>query len=127
MRAVIVFCLLFLATSCTHSPSTDDADVQGSNIGRRTITGPVRIGLPGIRKCYETLLEKNNSAYGKVIVDWSIVDSGNVETASIKESDFKDENFHKCILSNVKTWTFPSPAKDQVVDVSHPFIFVPSD
>jgi TonB family protein len=75
-----------------------------------------------IKACYEIGLRRNTGINGKVVVKFTINESGKVIEASIEESTLGDPIVEKCILRMIERLTFPPPEKGQVT-VTYPFIF----
>ena len=49
-----------------------------------------------------------------------------VQTASITDSTLHDAAVEQCIVTRVRTWTFPAPDGGGVVAVEYPFVFTSS-
>lgn len=89
---------------------------------REAIRRVIREHINEIRSCYERQLQRTPDLYGKVVLQWDIVQGGQVRRASIKSSDLPGATA-ECILSRLATWKFPEPPSDQIGRVAYPFVF----
>jgi outer membrane biosynthesis protein TonB len=94
---------------------------QGS-IDREAVARVVNSHLQEVHACYERALLKDPGLAGKVVLEWTISTDGRVVAAKTKSSSLRNASVEACILSNLKTWTFP-PAKGGVVIITYPFLF----
>lgn len=99
-----------------------DAEV-GGGIDKEAIRRVIRDHIREIRTCYERELQRNPDLYGKISIEWDIEDKGRVTRAVVKENALGNRAVADCIVSRLKTWTFPSPPADQVARVVYPFVF----
>lgn len=76
-----------------------------------------------IRLCYERQLNFNPKLSGKVAVHFVIDGKGSVSVASILEDTMKSVPVNTCIISEVKSWTFPPPKGGVKVPANYPFVF----
>ena len=76
-----------------------------------------------IRLCYERQLNFIPQLSGKVTVHFEIDPQGNVLSSSLIEDTLKNQAVKDCILTEVKTWTFPKPQGGVIVPVDYPFVF----
>jgi TonB family protein len=95
----------------------------GGGLTKEIIRRVIRSHIHEIRYCYERELSKDPNLYGKIVVKFTILPSGNVHQAGIKSSTMGNENVESCILARVARWTFPKPYKGASVIVSYPFLF----
>jgi len=67
-----------------------------------------------LKRCYENYLRKNPMATGKLVVEFSLQNSGRVSSSRIKDSSFfKDETFKNCVqdvFTRIKTTPFTGDA-----------------
>ncbi len=78
--------------------------------------------INSLRICYETALSRKTGLGGKMLLNFVIGSSGKVEVAKVAETEIGDPNLQRCVLHEVRGWTFPSPEKGEV-SVSYPFLF----
>jgi len=73
---------------------------------------------------YNERLRDNPNVQGKIIVKWSINQSGIVVAGEILYSELDDETFKQSILRDIKSWTFPQiNIPDDLTTVTHWFAF----
>jgi TonB family protein len=113
MKAISL--LIFLLFSCSHQSKT-------SNL----IDDPLIAKQEKYRQCY---LESNSykgrtdESLGIVKVKFLINKEGQVKNATVTESDFKDPNFHACILDQIRQIKF-DPLETET-EVHQPISFIP--
>ncbi len=88
----------------------------------RIIARVVKMGMGGIKFCYEMGLKRNPKLGGKVVVEFVISRSGRVSTARVAFSSLGDSEVESCIVRRILRFRFPPP-KNGSVKVSYPFIF----
>ena len=79
-----------------------------------------------IRSCYERQLNRNPNLGGKLMLDFDIGEHGRVVgTPKIQwsSSTLKNRGVANCILLRLKTWRFPEPPRNNVVNVVYPLAF----
>lgn len=92
-------------------------------LDRDIIESYIRRRLDRIRLCYERQLNFSPKLSGKILVRFAIGKTGQVMSSSIAEDTMKNENVRSCILSEVKSWSFPPPEGGTLVNVDYPFVF----
>jgi len=78
--------------------------------------------IGGIKFCYELGLKRNPALSGKVEVEFTIDESGKVESADVISSTLKDTRVQDCILRKIRSLKFPQPSGGKVT-VKFPFVF----
>jgi hypothetical protein len=79
-----------------------------------------------IRSCYERELNRNPNLSGVLRLNFDIGELGRVVgSPSINwgDSSLKSRTVAGCILNRLKTWRFPEPPRNQVVNVIYPLAF----
>ncbi len=109
------------ATGAT-SVSLGNPDVRGS-LSREVVRRVVTRHIGEIRRCYERALGTRPSLEGRVAISWVIGGTGAVTSASVASSTLGEGAAEECMVSRVRTWTFPAPEGGGVVGVRHPFVF----
>jgi TonB family protein len=79
-----------------------------------------------IRSCYEKELTRAPALKGKIVVKFVVGGNGTVSQAAVGSSDMGSAVVEACVVSQVKTWAFPSPEGGGSVVVSYPFNFTTS-
>ncbi|MFP2912909.1 AgmX/PglI C-terminal domain-containing protein, partial [Pyxidicoccus sp. 3LFB2] len=105
----------------TRATARSIASTQGT-VDREAVARVINSHLNEVHGCYERALLKNPSLAGKVVLEWTIGAAGRVVAAKTKSSTLSNAAVEACILSSLKTWTFPSP-KGGVVIITYPFLF----
>lgn len=75
-----------------------------------------------VKYCYDAELKTNPTLQGRVEVAWT-VNKGRVVSASLFANTTGNEALGNCIVSKVRSWSFPP---EIVGDVIYPFILTPS-
>jgi hypothetical protein len=76
-----------------------------------------------LKRCYENYLRKNPMATGKLVVEFSLQNSGRVSSSRIKDSSFfKDETFKNCV-QDVFTRIKTTPFSGDSILVTYPIEF----
>ncbi|MFM8314253.1 MAG: AgmX/PglI C-terminal domain-containing protein, partial [Deltaproteobacteria bacterium] len=77
-----------------------------------------------IQECYlKHLDQKEAKTSGKVQVDWQIAPNGEVLTPQVVTSTMNSKNLEDCVLSKVKTFSFPPPPSDKPVYTTFTYLF----
>ena len=105
----------------TRATARSIASTQGT-VDREAVARVINSHLNEVHGCYERALLKNPSLAGKVVLEWTIGAAGRVVAAKTKSSTLSNAAVEACILSSLKTWTFPAP-KGGVVIITYPFLF----
>lgn len=100
----------------------DESEVMGG-LDKEVIAKIIRSYLGQIRYCYERQLSATPDLYGKLLVHFSIGQTGTVNTQSILSSSLQNKNVEGCVLKQVAAWKFPQPKGGTIVKVSYPFLF----
>ena len=100
----------------------EESEVMGG-LDKEVIAKIIRSYLGQIRYCYERQLSATPDLYGKLLVQFSIGQTGGVNTQSILSSSLQNKNVEGCVLKQVANWKFPEPKGGTIVKVSYPFLF----
>ncbi len=113
-----------LGSSLKVSPARarESTNLNGG-LDREVIEHVVRQRKDRIRLCYERQLNFIPQLSGKVTVHFEIDPKGNVLSSSFLEDTLQNKAVKDCILSEVKSWTFPKPQGGVIVPVDYPFVF----
>ena len=82
----------------------------------------IGVNIGGIKYCYERQLIQNQNLAGKIVVEFTIAETGRVESARVIESTMNANVVEQCIVEKMKRLKFPRP-KGGKVTVSYPFVF----
>ncbi|NOK03210.1 MULTISPECIES: AgmX/PglI C-terminal domain-containing protein [Myxococcus] len=105
----------------TRATARSIASTQGT-VDREAVARVINSNLHEVHGCYERALLKDPGLAGKVVLEWTIGANGRVVAAKTKSSTLRNASVESCILSKLKSWTFPSP-KGGVVIITYPFLF----
>jgi TonB family protein len=78
-----------------------------------------------LRYCYELALQSAPSLAGKVALAFAVAPSGDVAAASVQQTTVGNPALETCLVSRVRTWRFPVPARSPGFRVTYPFLFKP--
>jgi len=126
VRKIILFIFFSLLTGCSHAPENPQLSIQYP-FDKEKLRAVVLAHLGEIKACFADALKNAPHMSGKVVIQWTIITSGNVSEAHIKSSDLKSAETENCALQKIKTWIFPSPPPNEVAVISYPFIFGAKD
>ncbi|MBU8894456.1 AgmX/PglI C-terminal domain-containing protein [Corallococcus sp. M34] len=105
----------------TRATARSISSTQGT-VDREAVAKVINSHLQDVHSCYERALLKDPGLAGKVVLEWSIGLNGSVTSAKTKSSTLRNASVEACILSSLKTWTFPAP-KGGIVIITYPFLF----
>jgi hypothetical protein len=97
--------------------------VQRGGLDRDVIDVIIRRRQDRIRLCYERQLNFNPKLSGKVAIHFVIGKDGTVLESRLLEDTMKNASVNKCILNEVRSWTFPKPQGGLSQPVDYPFVF----
>lgn len=105
--------------------ATSAEDVFGSgNLDKTAISGVVQRRLGAIKSCYERELKANPTLSGKVVVQFTIQESGRVGDVKITSDSTNEPRVGQCIVNQISHFRFPSPEGGSVT-ASYPFVLQP--
>ncbi|OGB89246.1 hypothetical protein A2625_03645 [candidate division WOR-1 bacterium RIFCSPHIGHO2_01_FULL_53_15] len=88
-------------------PSTGTEPASpGSTDLKAIIENEINKLKPGLKRCYESELMRNNSLHGSVVLRFS-VNAGSVKKAEIKEDRMNNASVNQCVIAMIKNTTFP--------------------
>ncbi len=99
-------------------------EVESSSCDRDKIAGYVKRNLRAIQGCYERELKRNVGLKGKVVVRFTIGETGKVKEIEIEENTLGNDQVTSCIKNTIRMWIFP--IKDNECPVAYPFVFTSS-
>jgi hypothetical protein len=94
-------------------------------LDRELVRRVIRSHESQIRACYEERLLANPALEGKVSLQFSIGESGEVLAAAVDRdvTGLDDAALHACMASRVRSWLFPKPRAGGVTVVTYPWVF----
>jgi len=100
---------------------TESFTSQGS-LDADAIRQVVQKHIRGVKFCYEKQLANNPELEGKVVIRFTIGESGRVTKFDVEDTTLNNAEVEACILKRVRRWRFPQPDEGPVT-VSYPFVF----
>jgi TonB family protein len=101
-------------------------DIGGSGeFDAKLVTAEVKKRLRAIQICYEQQLRRNPGLQGKVVVEFTIEQSGTVSKASATANTTNDPAVASCVVDTVKRFRFNPGPEGGSVTYSYPFVFAP--
>lgn len=101
-------------------PLEQDAEV-GGGLTMEQIKEVINKNMGQILFCYEQGLQQQPTLSGRVGMRFIINGSGQVATASVKNSSLRSSQVEGCILSKLRAFRFPRPVGGVNVNVAYPF------
>lgn len=95
---------------------------EGS-LDREAIRRTIMSILNQIKSCYERRLKINSSLEGKVVIEFEIIEQGQVSYSKVKSSTLKDQNVESCVAARIENTRFPEPPTGLKGTVTYPFVF----
>jgi len=99
-----------------------DEDFVGS-IDKEAIRRVIRKNKRAIKACYELALNRNKNLYGKLVLQWSIIERGKAIKPKVVSNSLNDKEVANCIKRKLVTWRFPEPPANTEGVVTFPFVF----
>lgn len=91
------------------APATAPGSEVLGSLSQELIREVVRAHLNEVQSCAETAGMTPTAPSGQVTVRWKITSAGGVETPSLESSTVKNAEAEQCILTTLKSWSFPKP------------------
>jgi TonB family protein len=106
----------------------DGGDIGGTgDFDVNVVTSTVRKQLKAIQICYEKELSRNPGLAGKVTVEFTIEQTGQISKATATANTTNDPAVANCVVATIKRFRFnPGPTGGSVT-YSYPFVFAPSN
>lgn len=100
-------------------------EVDSSSCDRDAISKYVKRNLRAIQSCYERELKRNVNLKGKIVIRFTIGETGRVMgQPEVEEDTLGNEAVTSCIRNTIRMWMFP--IKDNECPVAYPFVFAPA-
>ena len=99
-------------------------EIISGTIDREAIRRVILANIKAIRSCYERELNRKPELFGKLVLSWDIGEQGRVVGTRVKSNELGSREVANCIMDKLKTWRFPEPPTNQVVEIeAYPFLF----
>jgi len=96
------------------------APIASARIAPEFFRAVVRAHLHEIQACYAEGLARRPALAGRVVLRWTIAESGEVIDAGVQSSELGDPLVELCMVARVRGWTFPANGRG-TIRVSYPF------
>lgn len=121
----------FAASGSGRSAVTVNVSAGGppgvsGGLNQSEVSAVMRTNNNQIRNCYEKTLKRNPRAVGKVKIQMIVGANGRIISLSQMQNTVGDSALVDCIISRIRTWSFPLPRGGQKVTVNYPWVFRPS-
>lgn len=103
------------------------ATSTGDGIPPVIIESIVNKELDRVRGCYEKAIVRDPTLAGRVAVQFTIDAKGAVPQASASDTNIADAAMISCVVSVVRSLSFPAPDKGGMMIVTYPFHFDSGD
>jgi TonB family protein len=100
-------------------------NVRG-NLDKEIIRRIVRTHLNEIRYCYEQSLVRHPSLSGRVVVQFTIANTGRVIASVLQSSTIPEPALNSCVVQATRRWQYPAPDGGGLAIVSYPFQLTPA-
>ena len=112
----------------TVSPdlTTSPGGAAGAGLPKESIRQVIDLHINEAKYCYEMRLKRNAELFGRIMVKFTISDSGSVIASTLESSTMHDDWVERCLVAAVRRWPFPAPPGGGAVVVWYPFVFTPT-
>jgi TonB family protein len=109
----------------THAITLDGGHplVRGG-LDKEIVRRVVRQHVNEVRFCYSEALARNPALAGRVVVQFTIAQTGRVIVAALQSSSLGAPAVEQCIVQATRRWEYPRPLGGGLVSVSYPFQLV---
>lgn len=106
------------------SASAADEIFGSGTLDKGAISGVVQRRLGAIKSCYERELKANPTLGGKVVIQFTIQESGRVADVKVTADTTGEPNVARCMVTQISHFKFPPP-EGGTVTASYPFVLQP--
>jgi hypothetical protein len=85
----------------------DDGEVQDQAADMQVVRDVIKRHLAETRACYARQLQEDPTLEGEALIKLTIAASGDVESATVVDSDVEDAGIEACIADVARRWVFP--------------------
>jgi len=107
-----------------NGKSAASASGKGS-LDKETFRAEIRTHGPEVQSCYQPELDKNQKLSGRVVVQFTIAESGDVTASVLQQTTMNNKAVENCVVGVVRCWKFPPAPGNGIVILSYPFVFTP--
>ncbi len=95
-------------------------------LDNQKISETVKRRIGAVKSCYEKELKRNPQLQGKIVMQFTIEESGRVSDVSAKSDSIGEPAVSECIKDAIGRWRFDKPEGGSVT-IAFPFIFAPAN
>jgi pSer/pThr/pTyr-binding forkhead associated (FHA) protein len=100
----------------------NEAEFIGT-IDREAIRRVLNAEKRAFAHCYNVELKKNSNVYGKLKLQWTIIEGGEVEKVKVVSNTTGSKKIARCMMNKLENLRFPEPPPDQQATVVYPWVF----
>jgi outer membrane biosynthesis protein TonB len=109
----------------TGTVATEAAEIDSSDIDQARLGAFVRARMGLIKSCYENALKRNPSLKGRLVIRFTILQTGGVTDVVATQNTLSAPEVASCIMSTMRSWRTQFRPSGPVT-VEYPFLFTPS-
>lgn len=103
-------------------------DIGGSgDFDASLVVKMIKARIGAIRACYERELKRNPTLAGKVTIQFTIEERGNVSGVKVTENSTGDSAVGQCVANAIQRFRFVPGPDGGSVTFSYPFVFAPQN
>jgi outer membrane biosynthesis protein TonB len=110
----------------TGTVATEAAEIDSSDIDQGKLGAFVRARMGLIKACYENALKRNPNIRGKVVIRFTILETGGVADVGASQNTLGAPEVASCIMNTMRSWRTQFRPSGPVT-VEYPFLFTPSN
>ncbi len=110
----------------TGTVATEAAEIDSSDIDQAKLGAFVRARMGLIKACYENALKRNPNLKGKVVIRFTILETGGVADVGASQNSLGASDVPTCIMNTMRSWRTQFRPSGPVT-VEYPFLFTPSN
>ena len=106
--------------------ATEAAEIDSSDIDQGKLGAFVRARMGLIKACYENALKRNPTLKGKLVIRFTILETGGVSEVGASQNTLGSPDVASCIMNTMRSWRTQFRPGGPVT-VEYPFLFTPSN
>jgi outer membrane biosynthesis protein TonB len=110
----------------TGTVATEAAEIDSADIDQGKLGAFVRARQGLIKACYENALKRNPTLKGKVVIRFTILETGGVADVSASQNTLGSPDVAVCIINTIRSWRTQFRPSGPVT-VEYPFLLSPSN
>jgi outer membrane biosynthesis protein TonB len=112
-----------LAVALTQAPP---AAAPAPVFSAESVQQVIEAHRPDVEACLQQAITERTAAHkslkdGPVVVRFVLSSNGTVKAASVKRSVPHSKEFHRCLVHQILSWTFPKPNDGRLHPIEYPF------